>query len=343
MANNEVEVIANNYGFNSPVATNEGNAADVAREVQQVQAQCIIAKQFPRDEGAAFKKILKACERPNIAEKAMYSFPRGKNNVVEGPSIRLAEVIAQNWGNLACGIDEVSRSKESSEIRSFCWDMETNLVFSKRVIIPNERHTRNGVTKLTDPRDIYENNMNQGARRLRKNILECVPQDVMLGAVERCKKTVAQGQTLEQMRAAVEKSLCQELGVPMESIEKELGHPIKGLTATEFVRLKGIYNSIKDGVQTVENFFEMPPDAEKVKEEIKKDAEAQKKKAAKTEADDSLKELYRLAKICTDMGKEPEKLLQKPVSDFISEKPVKIQAACDILEAYIAETEAKGG
>lgn len=72
--------------------------AIVAREAQEVQASVIMAKKFPRDQQAAFNRILQACARPSLAEEAEYAYPRG-GETITGPTIRLLEVCAQNWGN----------------------------------------------------------------------------------------------------------------------------------------------------------------------------------------------------------------------------------------------------
>lgn len=42
-------------------------------------------------------RILKSCTRETLAQSAVYSYPRGGQSV-EGPSIRLAETLAQEWG-----------------------------------------------------------------------------------------------------------------------------------------------------------------------------------------------------------------------------------------------------
>ena len=65
-----------------------------ARATQEVQAAMIIAKRFPRNETLAFGKIKTACERAGLAKEALYAYPRG-GKMVTGPSIRLAEAMAQ--------------------------------------------------------------------------------------------------------------------------------------------------------------------------------------------------------------------------------------------------------
>jgi len=73
--------------------------AMAARTVAEIQAQVFMAKQYPRDENQARARILRACQRPGLASKAIYTYPKGGQRV-SGPSIRLAEAMAQAWGNL---------------------------------------------------------------------------------------------------------------------------------------------------------------------------------------------------------------------------------------------------
>src|ERR1700733_7560634 len=83
--------------------------ATEARAVAEVQAAYVIAKKFPRNQHESYMTILDACKRPFLAEQAMYAYPRG-GALVTGPSIRLAEAMAQAWGNLDCGVREISQS-----------------------------------------------------------------------------------------------------------------------------------------------------------------------------------------------------------------------------------------
>ncbi|MFS1351443.1 hypothetical protein ACLZX5_14410 [Enterococcus faecium] len=80
----------------------------ISREVEEVKGQIFMAKQFPRNPFDAERRILDACKRQSLAKTAVYNYPRG-GQMVSGPSIRLAEVIAQNWGNLSFGIKELQQ------------------------------------------------------------------------------------------------------------------------------------------------------------------------------------------------------------------------------------------
>ena len=127
----------------------------VTRQAQEVQVAMLAAKKFPRDQVVAYNNIMRACQRRKLAESSMYEFPRG-NEKITGPSIRLAEAIAQNWGNIDFGFMELEQRNGASQVMAYAWDLETNSRQTKLFSVPHIRHTRKGDYPLTDPRDIYE-------------------------------------------------------------------------------------------------------------------------------------------------------------------------------------------
>src|SRR5690606_519953 len=68
------------------------------RALAEVKGRMAIAKQFPRNEFQACQSIIESCKRFKLASECLYSYPRG-GQMITGPSIRLAEVLAQRWGN----------------------------------------------------------------------------------------------------------------------------------------------------------------------------------------------------------------------------------------------------
>ena len=48
-----------------------------SRVMSEVKAQVFMARQYPRDMIAAQDRILAECDRLKLAEKAVYTFPRG--------------------------------------------------------------------------------------------------------------------------------------------------------------------------------------------------------------------------------------------------------------------------
>src|SRR5690606_40175898 len=102
-----------------------GAAAAVAREEAEIKSAIFLARQFPRNEFAAYNKVIKACERPGLAEEAVYNFPRGGQRV-SGPSVNLAREIARCWGNVRYGLRVVSVDEDMVHIRGYAYDLETN-------------------------------------------------------------------------------------------------------------------------------------------------------------------------------------------------------------------------
>lgn len=230
------------------------------RSMHNLQSAFTIAKKFPRDESQAVQNILNACKRISLASAGIYSYPKGKTEV-RGASIRLAETIARHWGNLDCGVREIKRSERSSLVESFCIDLETNTRKSLEFEVQHEMETKQGMKRLTDPRDIYEHIANMGARRLRACIQAAIPLDVFEAAVEACEKTINDENRTKPIadRVRLMVSAFDKLGVKVEHLEKRLGHKLDMCIDSELTEYKAIHNSIKDNMTTREAWFEMQP------------------------------------------------------------------------------------
>jgi len=262
-------------------------AIEQSRAIQEVQAAVIMAKKFPRNETACYNRIVEACKRPSLARAATYSYPRGKDdngktNNVTGPSIRMAETLAKYWGNLQFGIVEISNQNGASEVQAYAWDLETNTRQVKQFSVKHVRYSKaGGVVKLNDPRDIYEVAANQGARRLRACILGVLPSDVIESALKECRKTL-EGDNSEPIGDKIRRCVAQfsEFSVSQEMLEKKLDHKIEATTREELVELGSIYNSLKDKISKVDDWFEKPKATETApitEEEAQNLNEAQKK------------------------------------------------------------------
>jgi hypothetical protein len=242
---------------------NQGAVAiEESRAIAEAQGKLIVAKRFPRDQAAAYERIMKSCARKGLAEAAMYSFPRG-GQVITGPSIRLAEELARAWGNIDYGIRELSQKEGGSEMEAYCWDLETNTFSSQKFTVKHELHTKNGVKRLTDPRDIYEITANNGGRRLRARILAILPPDIVDAAVEQCYATLA-GANTEPIEDRVKKMLkaFSPFGVMKEHIEQRLGKKLDSVLSEDIVQLTTIYQSLRDNMSKPSDWFGSPDAAE---------------------------------------------------------------------------------
>lgn len=235
------------------------NTMTSSREAQEVQAAVFMAKRFPRNENAAFSRISQSCARKGLAEKAIYTYPKGGQNV-SGPSIRLAEALAQAWGNVQSGVVELEQRPGESVCMSYCWDIETNFRDTKVFTVSHAIQTRSGTKMLTDPREIYEHVANQGARRKRACILAVIPKDVVDYAMEACQKTLTgsyKEPLSDRLRRMVDVFRV-EFSIPLASIEKYIGYSLSSFTEMDMVTLRGVYAALRDGTASREAYFDIP-------------------------------------------------------------------------------------
>lgn len=241
----------------------QGNAiaqSEQQKAIAEVQAALIAARTNPRDVVAATDRIINACARIGLAEYALYSYPRGGSEV-SGPSIRLAEVIAQNWGNIQFGFRELSRGIDQrgigySEVEAYAWDIETNTRKPIYFRVPHFRDTQGGGYKLKSERDIYEMVANMSSRRIRNCILSIVPGDVVELAVKQCEKTLST--SVDVTQEGIKKMLRafhDEFGVTKEHIEAHIQRRIETIHPAQMIALKKIYASLRDGMSIPEKWF----------------------------------------------------------------------------------------
>ena len=245
---------------------------DQQRAIAEVQAAMLIARTNPRNQIQAMDRILNACTRPTLADAAIYQYSRGGSDI-SGPSIRLAEAIAQQWGNVQFGIRELEQRDGESTVQAFAWDVETNVRREMVFQVSHERHTKNGSKRLTDPRDIYEMVANQGARRVRSCILGIIPGDVVEAAVHQCEVTMKSKADTSPEAVAKMLEAFASFGVSKEQIEKRIQRRIDAIQPAQIVSLKKVYASLRDGMSTAADWFEAEaPLTEQVKRKSEKPA-----------------------------------------------------------------------
>jgi hypothetical protein len=249
---------ANPFGLAVPTAA----MAEIAksRESSEVQAAMVLARQFPRDPVRAMDRILNAFQRPTLAEKAMYQYARGGQDIT-GPSIRAAEAIAIGWGNVQYAVRELEQRNGSSSVEAYAWDVETNTRSARTFFVEHKRHTKKGSYALEDPRDIYELVANNGARRLRACILSVIPGDVVDAAMRQAVTTLKSrvNITPELLSSIVEKFA--EHGVTKAQIEQRIQRRFDAITPAQVINLGNVLNSLNDGMSAAVDHFEIPPAA----------------------------------------------------------------------------------
>lgn len=266
-----------------------------SREMEEVKGQIFMAKQFPRNVFQAQKRIQDACKRQTLAESALYSYPRGGQNVT-GPSIRLAEVLAQNWGNVSFGFKELSQSDGESTVMAYAWDVETNTRQERIFQQPHSRKAHGRVQMLTDPRDIYELIANQSSRRVRACILSIIPGDIVEDAINECNKTLSGNNKtpFKDRMARCLDAFKENFDVTQEQIEQRFAYGVDEFSEKNLLELVKIFNSLKDNMSKPTDWFEKREASESANQEKSDDPVADEfKKSQETKSDDATKKTAR--------------------------------------------------
>lgn len=243
----------------APQATS-GALQNQSRELAETQTKYLMAERFPRDEVAAMDRILNCFQRVSLAEQAEYQYARGGSDIA-GPSIRAAEAISQQWGNMEQGFRELSRGVGQdgipySEVEAFCVDLQGRNSKRLQFIVKHWRDTKKGGYALKDERDIYELIANQCQRRVRACILAMIPGDVVDAAMSQAAATLKASADTgpDAMRKMVD--AFGKFGVTKEMIEKRIQRRLDAIQPAQVVQLKRIWASLKDDMSAVSDWFE---------------------------------------------------------------------------------------
>ena len=231
--------------------------SESSRTLGEIQAMLTVAASRPRNELRCIEKITNACQRQRLAELSEYSYAKGGQSIA-GATIRLMEVIGQNWGNMTWGFRELSQipGKESA-VQAFAWDLENNVKVTRDFVVSHSIKARGSLKTLTDPREIYELVANQAQRRVRTCLENCIPKDVIDDAREACQKTLVEkcDVTPERIKAMQEK-FATKFHISKDQLETRIQRKLSAIQPAQFLSLGRIFNSISDGMSEPRDWFD---------------------------------------------------------------------------------------
>lgn len=244
----------------SPGRVGQGTAVEQSRAAAEVLAAVEVAQRFPRDVQFARNQMIDSCRQRGLAERAFYRFPRA-GGTVTGASVHLARELARCWGHIQYGIAELRRDDEygQSEMQAWAWDVQTNSRVASTFIVPHLRDTRQGPSQLRELRDIYENNANQGSRRLREQIFAILPPWFVEEAKELCQQTLRDGGGVPlatRITTAIERFA--GIGIKARQLEEKIGEPSGRWTEFDVAQLGVVFQSIQRGEVRKEDEFPQP-------------------------------------------------------------------------------------
>lgn len=230
----------------------------------EVDRQVATAKAYPRNVALSLRRAQDmATVTPEVAASCYYSLRRkgrgGKPSIIEGPSIRVAEIIMSTWGNIRAQAQVIEEQERHIVARGVAWDMESNVAASVDV-------RRN----IWSKRGRYSEDMiavtAQAATSiaLRNALLRVVPRVYVDQLVAKAKE-VAAG---DAKSLAARWQACVKTFVAMGVTEDDLysylqieGH--EQVTTAHLEGLLGLHTALKDGEITIEDAFGGAPEPRK--------------------------------------------------------------------------------
>lgn len=163
----------------------------------EIDMQISTAKAFPRSVSASIDKALSiATISQEVAESCVYALPRAGKKL-EGPSVRLAEIVASSFGNVRTGARVIANDGKTITAQGICHDLETNNCVT--VEVKRKITDKNGNTFNEDMQVVTGNAA--CAIAFRNAVFKVIPAALIDTVFEKV-KTVARGtaETLEIRR-----------------------------------------------------------------------------------------------------------------------------------------------
>lgn len=248
----------------------------------EVDIQIATAKQYPRDVDTVLNRIKTyATMDTETAEDCFYALRRKQGDgtsVIEGISVRLAEIIASAWGNLRAQTRIIGNDGRTITAQGLCHDLETNLAVSVEVM--RKITDRNGCTYSEDMQVVTGNAA--AAIAFRNAVLKVVPKAVTKKVINEI-KDVAMGKSMDlETRRQNLIGYYSKIGVTLAELLAYCGiGSVEQIDSQMVFELRGLANAIKEGTTTVQETFKAhTADSKTIADKARQKAEEQKQKVA---------------------------------------------------------------
>lgn len=233
-----------------------------------IDVQVATAHAFPRNVTKAKNNAIAIVTMDiEIAKTCTYSVPRG-GKAITGPSVHLAKIMAQCWGNMRIEAKVVDVGDRQVTSEGVCWDLESNLAQKSQV----KRSIMGRTGRFNDDMITVTGNA-ANSIALRNAVFSVIPRGIvdMVYNAAKAKITgdVSNETKLIARRKQVVDGLKDTYGVNEKEILSAIGKAsVDHITADELVVLIGIGTAIKDGDTTVDLAFRGGKSAGNVEPEI---------------------------------------------------------------------------
>jgi len=218
-----------------------------------VDLQISTARKYPRDMDLFVESVrTMALRDEETAANCMYALPRA-GKVIEGPSVRFAEIIVTAWKNVRADVQSAPVGPQDKDVTSVAtfFDLETNVairVSTKRSIVGKNGRYNADMIAMTQ----NANNSVAFRNAVFKGVPAALWEPTYLAARE---KAIGEGGTIPEKR----QQLIQWLGargIDEAQVLKRLEvKAVDDIYVDELVKLKGLINATKEGETTLEEVF----------------------------------------------------------------------------------------
>lgn len=252
-----------------------------------IDMQIATAKAYPRNIKRATDNAMAIVTMDkDTAATCTYALPRG-GKTISGPSVHLAKIIAQMWGNLRIEAKVVDIGEKHITSQAVAFDLESNVAI--RMEVKRSITDKFGKRYKDDMITVTGNAANSIA--LRNAVFAVIPRSVLDKVWTSAKRTVVGDLSSEEKLNASRKKVFDEFkdtyGVNEAEVLAVIGKPaVSNVNGDDLVVLLGIRQALIDGDTTVELTFR--PKKEEVKlEDLKKLFEEKRSLMSEKEVEDA--------------------------------------------------------
>jgi hypothetical protein len=231
----------------------------------ELDTQISTAKAYPRNavRSGEYATQLATMDEAT-AQSCFYCLPRkekdGSRKEIRGASIRLAEIIANAWGNIHAATRIVENDGRHITAEGVAWDLETNVKMAMQNKISirfGEKDGKGGYTANNDMQTVLSNAAS--AKALRNAIFKVVPKALVDRVLEKAMSfAVGDQKTLNTKVADVVDKLV-KMGINKElMLEYYDCKTLSEITPEIYKSLIGVGTAIKEGHMKVDEAFNAP-------------------------------------------------------------------------------------
>ncbi len=218
----------------------------------EIDMQISTAKAFPRSLKMFMDRAMSmATLNEDIAESCSYAVPRA-GEVIEGKSVRLAEIICASYGNIRSGARVIANDGKSVTAQGFCHDLETNNYIAVEV---KKRITNKKGQTYSEDMQIVTGNA-ACAVAFRNAVFKVIPSALSDGIYEEAKKVAKGTAATLTIRATKAVEIFKTMGVTEKQICDVLElKKIEDIDLDKLATLTAYKSAIKNGESTVKDIF----------------------------------------------------------------------------------------